>query len=193
MARIEQWMKDVFPGEQRIYAEYRLLPARELAIVAAAVLDVALAEIISLRLRQNRKEIELFLGIDGDGRTPAGSFGARIQLALLVGLITEEDATILRQIKNLRNTFAHRVKVDFLSPSVQKITKEMHSAWVKRTTGLEGLEKNTDGLAFIEKHLSTIPEAGEGLLLALLAIYQAYFHRLHDRIRPLNDLVADKD
>jgi hypothetical protein len=69
----------------------------------------------------------------------------------------------------------------------------MHSAWVKRTTGLEGLEKNTDGLAFIEKHLSTIPEAGEGLLLALLAIYQAYFHRLHDRIRPLNDLVADKD
>jgi hypothetical protein len=69
-------------------------------------------------LRQNRKEIELFLGIDGDGRAPAGSFGARIQLALLVGLITEEDATILRQIKNLRNTFAHRVKVDFLSPSV---------------------------------------------------------------------------
>ena len=81
LAKTERWIDEVFPGEQDIYAEYRTLASRELVIVSAAVLDVAIAELISLRLKQNRKEVEQFLGLDGDGRSPAGSFGARIQLA----------------------------------------------------------------------------------------------------------------
>ena len=48
--KIERWLSEVFPGEDEIYAEYRSLPPRELAIVSAAVLDVALAELLSLRM-----------------------------------------------------------------------------------------------------------------------------------------------
>ncbi|WP_447774804.1 hypothetical protein [Variovorax boronicumulans] len=120
--KIERWLAEVFPGKGQIYAEYRALPTRELAIVAAAVLDVALAELLSLRLMHIGNEAEEFLGVNGDGRAPAGSFGARIQLALLVGLLTPEDAAILRTIKELRNLFAHRVRLTFLSPQVLKAT-----------------------------------------------------------------------
>ena len=81
--KVERWLADIFPGEGAIYSEYRALHPRELAIVAAAVLDSALAEILTLRLTANQAEAESFLGLDGDGRAPVASFGARIQLALL--------------------------------------------------------------------------------------------------------------
>mgnify|MGYP006148992127 CR=1 FL=1 len=134
--KIERWLSEVFPGEDGIYAEYRNLPPRELAIVSAAVLDVALAELLSLRMADQSKETEEFLGLNGDGRAPAGSFGARIQMGLLVGLLTPEDAAILRAIKELRNLFAHRVRVDFLAPSVLKATTKLHTLWLNRTTEL---------------------------------------------------------
>jgi len=86
--KIERWLSEVFPGEAEIYSEYRSLSSRELAIVSAAVLDVALAELLSLRLANQENEVEEFLGVNGDGRAPAGSFGARIQLGLLVDLLT---------------------------------------------------------------------------------------------------------
>ncbi|RMO28671.1 hypothetical protein ALQ43_200044 [Pseudomonas savastanoi pv. glycinea] len=92
-------MRDVFPGADSIYDEYRRLPRRELAITAGAVLDLALVEILSMKLTGPEQEIHLFLGINGDGRAPCGSFSARIQLALLLSLITERDAAILRVIK----------------------------------------------------------------------------------------------
>jgi len=56
--KIERWLAEVFPGESEIYSEYRSLPPRELAIVSAAVLDVALAELLSLRLADHNKEVE---------------------------------------------------------------------------------------------------------------------------------------
>ena len=80
--KVERWLADVFPGEENLYAAYKDLPPRELAIVAAAVLDSALAEILALRLKSVDKEVESFLGLNGDGRAHVASFGARIQLAL---------------------------------------------------------------------------------------------------------------
>ena len=94
--KIERWLSEVFPGEERIYIEYRDLRRRELAVVAAGVLDLALAELLSMRLIDKPGEYEEFLGLNEDGRAPCSSFGARIQLALLLGIITNEDATILR-------------------------------------------------------------------------------------------------
>jgi hypothetical protein len=54
--KIERWFSQLFPGENNIYAEYRGLPPRELAIVAAAVLDVALTELLALRLADDEKD-----------------------------------------------------------------------------------------------------------------------------------------
>jgi hypothetical protein len=186
--KIERWLSEVFPGEAEIYAEYRSLPPRELAIVSAAVLDVAIAELLSLRMVDQNKEIEDFLGLNGDGRAPAGSFGARIQLGLLVGLLTPEDAAILRTIKELRNLFAHRVRIDFLAPPVLKTTTKLHSLWFNRTTALINsgtIPGTTEHLSEIARFLPTVPEAGEGLLLSVFTTYQAYFHRMHSKVTRL--------
>lgn len=112
--KIEKWLDEVFPGEKNLFSEYSDLSEREFAIVTAGVLDLALAELISKRLIDKPKEYESFLGLDESGNAPAGSMGARIQLALLLGIIRIEDARILRIIKNIRNKFAHRVNVGFL-------------------------------------------------------------------------------
>lgn len=191
--KIERWFSEVFPGEAEIYAEYHRLPPRELAIVSAAVLDVALAELLALRLLDETKEAEEFLGVNGDGRAPAGSFGARIQLGVLVGLLTPEDAAILRTIKELRNIFAHRVRANFLSPATLKITTRLHVLWVGRSTALVkvgAMSGTTEHLAEIGRYLPTIAEAGEGVLLSVFTVYQAYFHRMHSRIQRLGDALA---
>lgn len=82
-------MRDVFPGKENIYAKYRLLPRRELAIVAASVMDATLAELLFEHLSGPESEIHSFLGADGDGR--ARFIGARIQLGLLPGIVTPDD------------------------------------------------------------------------------------------------------
>jgi hypothetical protein len=184
--KTERWLADIFPGESNIYSEYRSLSPRELSVVCAAVLDAALAEILSLRLDGPPKEIEEFLGLAGDGRAPAASFGARIQLGLLVGVLTRDDAEILRRIKELRNLFAHRVRINFLSPAALKITKRLLELWVNRTKALTDaglLDSSLDRHTEIGRLLSTVSDAGEGLLLAIFTTYQAYFHRMHHKFR----------
>lgn len=187
--KTEQWIRDVFPGTNRIYEEYWLLPRRELAVVTGAVLDSALAELLSKRLTGQDFEIHSFLGVNGDGRAPCGSFGARIQLALLTSLITESDAVILRTIKNIRNLFAHEVKADFNSKSVLPLIIKLHNKFIEQANRLikaGHLDGETHSLSTIAPFFATRPEAGAGLLLVILSTYQAYFHRLYDRVQPIS-------
>jgi hypothetical protein len=167
--KIEKWLVEVFPGPDNIYLAYRDLHRRELAIVAAASLDVALAELISKRLTDYPKECESFLGADGDGRAPAGSFGARIQLALLLGIITSDNCAQPRIIKSIRNKFAHRVSVDFCSASVKPLVYALYDKMVARTRSLrEGgyLPARVSENDFdMKPHFEITPEAGAGLLL----------------------------
>ena len=184
--KVERWLADVFPGEESIYAEYRLLPPRELAIVASAVLDSALAEVLTLRLNENDKEIESFLGLNGDGRAPAASFGARIQLGLLLDVLTTRDAAILRTVKGIRNDFAHRVNICFLSPPILKKTTKLLALWSELSEHLSGarvVSVSSGTFSVLQRHLPQVPEAGQGLLLAVFCVYQAYFHRLHTRVK----------
>ena len=48
-------------------------------------------------------------------------------------------------------------------------------------------EEQIAGLREIEEHIDTVAEAGAGLLLAVFCVYQAYFHRLSERV----DRIAD--
>lgn len=183
--KIEHWLSEVFPGEDQIYSKYRSLPRRELAIVASGVLDVALAELLSKRFIEEPKECEEFLGLNEDGRAPSASFGARIQLAVLLGIIVPDDAKILRTIKNIRNKFAHRITVDFTSDQVKPLVIKLHEQFRERHLRLmEGgfIKGSLDGLDSMRPYFDMTPEAGAGLLLSVFTIYQAYFHRLHNLV-----------
>jgi len=74
--------------------------------------------LLEKRLVNYAVEQERFLGLNADGRAPAGSFGARIQLALLMGCISIEEALALRAFKEIRNRYAHRVNIDFMDESI---------------------------------------------------------------------------
>ena len=183
--KIEQWMRDVFPGADSIYEEYRRLPRRELAITAGAVLDLALVEILTMKLTGPVQEIHSFLGINGDGRAPCGSFGARIQLALLLSVITERDAAILRVIKNIRNQHAHQVNTDFDSTSVLPLLIKPHEKFQELTDSwlASGSLSSASRSEFsIKPFLATEAEAGAGLLLVIFCIYQAYLHRIYEQL-----------
>jgi len=54
--KIERWLAEVFPGNENIYRECTSLTDRELAVVVASVLDLALAELLSMRLVGRPKE-----------------------------------------------------------------------------------------------------------------------------------------
>jgi len=180
---IEKWFEEVFPGKQNIFREYQNLPSRELMITCAAVIDVALAELISLRLRDDKKETTEFLGANGDGRAPLGSLGSKIQMAYLLNIISKSDAEILKAIKNMRNIFAHRVKVDFKNKLVVKHLKKLALLWRNLSFNFfDGKFKDQSKIDELIKKLGTEDEIGEGLLLAIFAVYQAYFHRLREII-----------
>ena len=183
--KIEQWMRDVFPGADRIYEDYRGLPRRELAITAGAVLDLTLVEILSMTLTGPEQEIHSFLGINGDGRAPCGSFGARIQLALLLSIISERDAAILRVIKNIRNQLAHQVNADFDSLSVLSLLNKLHDNFQELAESLKvpgSLSSASRSAYLVKPFLATEAEAGAGLLLVIFCIYQAYLHRIYERL-----------
>jgi hypothetical protein len=182
--RTEKWSAEVFPGLDKIYSEYAHLPRRELAVIAAAVLDAALSEVLSKRFVDHAAEIEDFLGLDGDGRAPCAAFGAKIQIGLLTGVLTPTDAGILRAIKGIRNRFAHEVRADFTSKSVLPFVLSLHDQFGARGRVILDADlwpQQKQHLAAMLPHLKTAPEAGAGLLLAVLCVYQAYFYRLLDR------------
>ena len=187
--KTERWLEELFPGEGQIYSEYSHLPPRELAIVSCAVLDAALADLLALRLRGGKREVEGFLGVNGDGRAPAASFGARVQLGLLVGLLTPADAEILRIFKGIRNQFAHRVNFDFLSPPALRATTRLFQLWSAQSHIFEkhpAISVNRQvHLEQVGRFLPHRSEAGEGLLLAAFCVYHAYFHRMYRRVEKI--------
>ncbi|WP_114732823.1 hypothetical protein [Vibrio cholerae] len=194
----ERWLNEVFPGEHELFSKYTDLTDRELAIVAAGTLDLALAELINKRLVNLPKESCAFLGLDESGSAPAGSMGARIQLALLLGIIRPEDARILRIIKNVRNKFAHRINVSFLDDSIQGLLSKLLNGWSERSRFLLRSQSeqaqcaSEEGLKYLKGNLGKVPEAGEGLLLAVFSVYQAYFYRLSSRIERVGLVVGER-
>ncbi len=76
---------------------------RGVILVGAAMLDVRLERAILARLRDDEKvACELF----GPDR-PLGSFGAKIKLAYLLGLLTDEERRELDLVRRVRNRAAH--------------------------------------------------------------------------------------
>ncbi len=190
MARkAERWFDVVDSDVTKFLSRYLALSSRELPIMVGATLELALLELIERRLQGHSTEIEAFLGTNGDGRAPAGSFGARIQLAYLLGLISEHDLEVLRSIKNIRNLFAHRVDATFSSPLTKKELKKLNTAWLRAMkTPAEHIAKASAGIGEHE-------EKGKGLFLAVFAAYHFYFRSNVDEVKKMEALsyAASKD
>lgn len=183
--RTERWLADLFPGADQVYDHYRHLTARELIIVAGSVLDAALAELIHRRFSDFAADSEEFLGVSGNAYAPAATFGSRIQLALLIGILTTNDAQVLRAIKNLRNTFAHRVNATFLTDPAKGQVLALLDRWKYQYQSMfdaGALRADANTLDEVRKYLDTHNEAAEGLILAVFSTYQAYFHMLSQRM-----------
>jgi hypothetical protein len=166
------------------------LSPRELAIVASAALDVALAELLSRRLTGPQNEIGEFLGVAEDGRAPAGSFGARIQLARLLGLIGDKDVAALRAMKNLRNKMAHRARMDF--------THELVAPFFMRLwAGIEEYMRSrvVDWLMEFAKNLQAEPEAetpaATDEILKELAWLRQHLRNMNETQRAISEATGD--
>jgi hypothetical protein len=186
MARkAERWIPNELPVLGAIYSRFSDLSLRELSIITSAILDSALAELLTLRLVDASKETEEFLGLNGDGRAPVASFGARIQLALLLGIIKKMDAEMLRAMKQLRNLFAHHSKIEFNSPEAQKSTKRLYELWAKCKGIID--KSSLRELSPVEwkqlaRDLPLHEYATSGLLLSVFAAYHLKFQRLNAEI-----------
>ena len=183
MARkLEHWLETVPEDKTQLVDGYAQLSPRELPIVAAATLDLALVALLERRLLADPNEQESFLGTNGDGRAPAGSFGARIQLAYLLGLISKHDVEVLRSIKAIRNLFAHRMAVSFSSPSVVKELRRLHSSWLKAVGSSP---------SYIEKASRDVGDdeiRSQGILMIVFAHFQLYFHNTVPLINSIREL-----
>lgn len=192
--RVERWATEVFPGVTKTFSHYQDLPRRELAIVVSGVLDLALAELIACRLLDYPKEAAEFLGANEDGRAPAGSLGSRIQLALLLGLISPDTAAILRTLKNIRNKFAHRVNVDFTHRTVQPLMVSLQDKMHEQSEVLPPPWRKLTSQQREEQRaaITSNPEAAAAYILVVFMIYQTYFYRLSFMITRIEPLSLDK-
>jgi len=111
--KTETWINEDFPHPEKWLKLLEGSSDRDVAVMLCSIIDSLLADLISLRLEGDNKEIETFLGLDGDGRAPLGSLGARIQAAYLLGLIEKFQLKNLRHFKDIRNLFSHNVLVSF--------------------------------------------------------------------------------
>src|ERR1700733_4779557 len=81
-------------------------------LVAALILDTELERALKVTMRPLNKQMNdrLFKGYG-----PLGSFSAKIDLAYTFRVTTLEIHTELHKIRNIRNAFAHTVKVQSLT------------------------------------------------------------------------------
>jgi DNA-binding MltR family transcriptional regulator len=83
--------------------EYQNESDRAAAIVGAAFLDEQIKEYIRQFLIDDEKFVNDLFAPD----RPLGAFGARIQIAYALGLLTNDEYHDLKVVQGIRNAFAH--------------------------------------------------------------------------------------
>ena len=104
---------------RRLTEEFAGESDRAAALVAAALLDENLESLLKAYLIDDAREAEVLLG------TSLQSLGARVRAAYLLGLISRDEMGDLRQIKEIRNHFAHHLHVSFQDSYVARACKRL--------------------------------------------------------------------
>jgi DNA-binding MltR family transcriptional regulator len=98
---------------------------RGCALVAAAWVDDALAEYVRAVLRPKQEIADDMLKPGG----LLGSFGARINIAYMFGLIEQYEYDDLERIRKIRNEFAHvRENCRFTTQKIKDLCNNLHAA-----------------------------------------------------------------
>jgi DNA-binding MltR family transcriptional regulator len=100
---------------------------RAAAVMAAAWVDDGLRALLAAYLGRDKKVAADVLQEGG----PLGSFGVRIKMAYLLGLITDGLRAELDTIRKVRNEFAHvRTRVSFKTEKVKNWTESLATAQI---------------------------------------------------------------
>lgn len=84
----------------------------------------------------------------------------------------------------------YRVKVDFTSEQVKPLVIKLYDQFQNRIESLAGPKSGVfDSVTNLRPYLDMDPEAGAGLLLSVLTIYQAYFHRLSSIVNRVDSVL----
>jgi Mannitol repressor len=131
-------------------------PDRVTAIVAAALVESNISDVISRRLKHEDSEYERkrrkeLLHVDG----PLGAVGSKARLAFLLGMLSEDAHQDISNLAEIRNQFAH--KTETKSFNSQRITARCSNFRLikdkRRVYESAGLGHNKDGT--IEKFETT--------------------------------------
>jgi DNA-binding MltR family transcriptional regulator len=168
---IEDFGADVMAEMER---EFHDEPDRVIAVVGAAYLDAMLERLFRSALIDSEDEVGKLLRPDG----PLGSNGARVQTALCLGLITDDQCSDLKRIAKIRNLFAH----DFTNVSFDTDPIKGHCAALKRLSILAKMPRklfNPELAAVLEAAvMDDSKEPREQYRLAVIDIFGSLLRRI---------------
>ncbi|HVA83653.1 MAG TPA: MltR family transcriptional regulator [Candidatus Binataceae bacterium] len=141
---ISEWWE--LPDIREFYDES---PDRGLAISLPAIVEDRLAAILKLVMLEDKKLLNELFQPNG----PLGTFGTKITLSYMLGMVTEEVYHDLKIIHKIRNCFAHRVDIKTLAQPPIKACK----AWIESMKVYQGMVQISKGQ--LHAHKETLIEA----------------------------------
>jgi hypothetical protein len=138
------------PEELAAVKDLDAVSDRAAAIVVATLVDLRLTLAIKSMLQQHEKIFDRMFRTSG----PLGSFASKIDLALLMDLITQEAHRDLVNLKNIRNAFAHQLHaINFSSDHIKSLCHRF-TLIEKQVGDIEGSDQPIKGPYSFYLHVS---------------------------------------
>jgi DNA-binding MltR family transcriptional regulator len=129
--KVFQDLRTFFKHWKKIGPGIQQLSEQGAAIVFTSVVDETLAALLRDFFVNHPKTVDKMLEDPG----PLSSFGVRIELAFLLGLITSRERRMLNLIRRIRNDFAHSTdRVSFSQSPIRERSLELDVTIIESQT-----------------------------------------------------------
>lgn len=185
MADKEKWA-DILKTPDDFVEPYKDLPFRELIIVAAGVMDLALEALLKKLLRHDvADQAALFEGPDA----ALGAFSRRIRMAYMTCIISKPTEAYLHALRDARNTCAHTVSLTLTSGKLSSALQRIYDRW------FELMETHGDSTRVAKyrselKDYQTDQERARYLVLYSMVTYHNLLQRRHSILVRLEEQTA---
>jgi DNA-binding MltR family transcriptional regulator len=126
---VAEWWE--LPDIREFYDES---PDRGIAISLPAIVEDRLASILTLTMLDNKKLLNELFQPSG----PLGTFGTKITLVYMMGIVNEDVYRDLKVINKIRNCFAHRV-------DIKTLTQPPIKAWIESMGTYQAMVRISEG------------------------------------------------